>query len=101
MEKGKTRNTYLIGSDTETSNINIVNKILKIFSKKENYKFDELIKYVKDRKGHDFRYAINYQKIRKKLKFKNQTGFQQVLEKTVEFYVKNQNKLDIIFSNKF
>ena len=32
--KGKTRNTYLIGSDTETSNINIVNKILKIFSKK-------------------------------------------------------------------
>lgn len=101
LEKGKSKNTYLIGSDTELNNLNIVRNIIKIFSYKENYNFNDLVKFVEDRKGHDFRYAINSAKIKKKLNFKNQMGFERGLKETVEFYIKNQKRLKSIFSNKF
>ena len=67
--KGKSQETYLIGSTYEKSNIYIANKICMFFNKMTNNKFNhlELISFVKDRKGHDFRYATNYNKIKKNL----------------------------------
>jgi dTDP-glucose 4,6-dehydratase len=101
LEKGETKNTYLIGTETELSNLTIAKKITQTLSTKENYNFYKLVIFVEDRKGHDFRYAINSNKIKKKLKFKNQTKFEDGLRKTIEFYYKNYKKLSQIFSNKF
>ena len=65
LERGKSTNTYLIGSNNEIKNIEIVKKICNLFNKKEKFDYHKLIKYVEDRKGHDFRYSINFSKKKK------------------------------------
>lgn len=99
LEKGKSQETYLIGSTYEKSNIYIAKKICMFFNKMTNNKFNhlELISFVKDRKGHDFRYATNYNKIKKKLNFKNDFSFDNGIRKTINFYNDNYKKIDQIF----
>ena len=68
LNKGKTGNTYNIGSKNNISNLDLIKKIIKIV-KKKNYlnldkKLSHYIDFVKDRKGHDFRYSLNCNKIR-------------------------------------
>ena len=54
FEKGIHGENYRIGSGTEYSNIEIVNKICKIYDKlTDNINSQKLISFVKDRKGHD------------------------------------------------
>lgn len=98
MEKGKNRNTYLIGANKELSNIDLVKRICKLFDKVNNSKNShKLIKFVKDRKGHDFRYAINSSKIIKELQWYPETKLEEGLEKTVRFYYTNFKNLKKIF----
>ena len=49
-----------------------------------------LITYVKDRAGHDLRYAIDSGKIQKELGWKPSLQFEEGLEKTVEWYLSNE-----------
>jgi dTDP-glucose 4,6-dehydratase len=49
-----------------------------------------LIKYVKDRPGHDRRYSISTEKI-KNLGWKPEHDLKSGLEKTVKWYVENEN----------
>ena len=98
MEKGKNRNTYLIGANKELSNIDLVKRICKLFDKINNSKDShKLIKFVKDRKGHDFRYALNSSKIVKELRWYPETKLEEGLEKTVKFYYTNFKNLKKIF----
>ena len=90
---GEIGGSYCVGSDNEFSNIDIVNKICKIFDElTENQDSQSLISFVEDRKGHDFRYAVNSNKI-------HMTGwtcefdFEESLKKTVEWYLNNKNFL--------
>lgn len=99
LEKGKTQNTYLIGSNYELSNIQIINKICDIFSKKNNFNYRKLITFVKDRPGHDLRYSLNSKKISKELNFKNNVNFEKGIKNTIDFYEKNHKKLRNIFKN--
>lgn len=99
LERGKSTNTYLIGSNNEIKNIEIVKKICNLFNKKEKFDYHKLIKYVEDRKGHDFRYSINFSKIKKELNFKNKNSFNEGLIKTVNFYSKNVKNLNKIFKS--
>ena len=57
FNKGKSGESYNIASKNEFSNIQIVNMISDILSKKLK------IKFVNDRAGHDYRYAVSCQKI--------------------------------------
>lgn len=98
LEKGLSKNTYLIGSKNEFNNIQIAKKICKIFKSKFKYDYEKLINFIEDRKGHDFRYAINYQKIKNKLNFKNKKKFNEGLIETINFYLKNKKNLSKIFS---
>ena len=82
LKKGNIGETYLIGSDCEKTNLEIIKSICKILDKKPN----EYISFVEDRPGHDFRYAIDSSKIRKKLKWKSKTNLEQGLKKTVKYY---------------
>jgi dTDP-glucose 4,6-dehydratase len=82
LNKGKTGETYLVGSDCEKTNLETISTIcdiLKIDSSKS-------IEYVEDRPGHDFRYAIDNSKIIKKLKWKPRISFRKGLEKTTKWY---------------
>ena len=82
LTKGKVGETYLVGSDCEKTNLEIITELCKILKKDPN----EYISFVKDRPGHDFRYAIDSSKIRKKLKWKSKINLEQGLKKTVKYY---------------
>ena len=67
FHKGKSGDTYNIGSNNELSNINLVNTICKIFLDKGLHKNPKsLISFVSDRPGHDKRYAIDFKKLKTK-----------------------------------
>lgn len=51
----------------------------------------KLICYVKDRAGHDLRYAIDARKLNKELGWQPSLQFEEGLEKTVDWYLQNQN----------
>lgn len=91
-EKGKINEDYCIGGNSEIKNIDLVNKISKIINKNSIYKhsLDNLISFVKDRPGHDTRYAINFNKITNDLGWEPKTDFDIALEKTINWYLRNQ-----------
>tara|TARA_X000000950_G_scaffold53669_1_gene63757 strand:- start:6939 stop:7961 length:1023 start_codon:yes stop_codon:yes gene_type:complete len=92
--KGKTGESYNVGSNKNLKNLDLVKKILKI-CKSMNIKIGSKTKivFVKDRPGHDFRYALNNKKILKKLKWKSKINFDQGLKQTIKWYLNNKNFL--------
>lgn len=86
LKKGEPGKTYLVGGMTEdVDNIQVANKLLDIFGKKESS-----IKFVKDRKGHDRRYAVDWKNTKDKLGWKPKYSFGKWLVKTVEWYRENE-----------
>jgi dTDP-glucose 4,6-dehydratase len=81
LSKGKAGETYLVGSDSERHNIDVVNYVLGYLGKSKS-----LIEYVKDRPGHDLRYAIDASKIKKELGWKPNGTFEQNLDSTIDWY---------------
>tara|TARA_B110000881_G_C18540499_1_gene498286 strand:+ start:296 stop:1279 length:984 start_codon:yes stop_codon:yes gene_type:complete len=86
IENGGKGESYNISADNEIDNITIVKKILELMNKSE-----DLIEFVEDRPGHDFRYSMNSTKIRTELGWKELVNFDESLEKTVNWYVHNEN----------
>lgn len=85
IEKGKIGETYLIGTDSDRPNIEVVKKIFKILGKS-----DDQMEYVKDRPGHDRRYAIDAAKIKKELGWKPKYDFDEALKLTIDWYRDNE-----------
>jgi dTDP-glucose 4,6-dehydratase len=83
FQKGKTGETYNIGSGNEKTNIVIVNMILRALNKPKS-----LIRFVKDRQGHDFRYSLDCKKI-KELGWNPKYNFEEALKETIRWYVDN------------
>ena len=100
--KGKSGESYNVGSGINFSNIELVKKILKIF-KTRNIKIGDKSKivFVKDRPGHDFRYALNSKKIFKEFKWKTKIDINKGLSGTVEWYFNNKNFLKKISSKNY
>jgi dTDP-glucose 4,6-dehydratase len=96
LRKGKVGEVYNIGGNNEWANINIIKLLLKILNKPES-----LIKYVKDRPGHDRRYAIDASKIEKELDWKPSVTFEIGLEKTIKWYLQNENWWRRIISGEY
>ena len=61
----------------------------------------KLITYVTDRAGHDLRYAIDPAKLMNELDWKPSVTFEQGLEKTVDWYLDNQEWLDNVTSGAY
>ncbi len=78
--------TYLVGTDGDMSNLEVVKKIISLLKKNESW-----IEFVKDRPGHDRRYAIDASKIKKELNWAPAYNFDQALEITVKWYQNNQS----------
>ena len=91
--ESKPGKTYCIGGSSEKSNIELVNiicnKLDMILPNKASYK--ELIKFVKDRPGHDRRYAIDSSLIKRELNWEPSHKFDDALDRTIEWYLKNNN----------
>lgn len=90
LEKGKAGEVYNIGGGNESTNLNLVRKILDKMGKSEH-----LIEFVEDRKGHDRRYAINSNKLQKELGWKQVIPFDQALETTIKWYSKKFKDLSL------
>jgi len=90
--QGKIAQTYNIGGHNEKQNIEVVRSICKILDQKVPKKtaYEELITFVTDRPGHDVRYAIDASKIAKELGWTPQETFETGLEKTVQWYLDNE-----------
>jgi len=86
VEKGKDGQSYNISANNEIDNLTIVKKILELMGKTE-----DLIEFVEDRPGHDFRYSMDSTKIRTELEWNESVKFEEGLEKTVQWYLDNQN----------
>ena len=59
----------------------------------DEFKYSELIRFVKDRPGHDKRYSINSDKITKELNWKSSIQFEDGISKTVTWYLNNQKDI--------
>lgn len=82
IQKGKVGDTYCVGGLTEDiSNLNIVQKIIKILGSNEN-----VIEHVPNRPGHDRKYAIDWSKINKELGWQPQHDFDTWLKTTIDWY---------------
>jgi len=100
--RGKSGESYNVGSGYDLKNIELVKKILKI-CKFMKIKIGEKskIKFVKDRPGHDFRYALNSKKITSQIKWKPKIKFENGLQETIQWYIINKTFLSQISKKKY
>ena len=104
FHKGKSGETYNIGGFNEWKNIDIVNLLCVIMDtklKREKGESAKLITFVKDRAGHDLRYAIDAEKIKNELGWEPSLTFEIGIEKTVDWYLKNEDWLKGVTSGEY
>ena len=85
LHTGQLGEIYNVGTEVETPNIEMARKILDILGKPHS-----LLQHVTDRAGHDRRYALDCSKLRA-LGWRSQHSFDAALERTVRWYVENED----------
>ncbi len=104
FHKAKAGNTYNIGGHNEWKNIDLIHLLCKIMDRKLNRAEGEsakLITYVTDRAGHDLRYAIDSSKLQRELGWQPSLQFEEGLEKTVDWYLANEEWLQNVTSGAY
>ena len=94
LEKGRSGRSYNIGNENERTNLEVVKTVCNILDRlnpRKKGQYADLITFVTDRPGHDARYAIDPSRIRKELGWETTVTFEQNLEKTVQWYLDNQD----------
>lgn len=104
FHKGKIGDTYNIGGFNEWKNIDLIRVIIKEVDKqlgRPEGSSEKLIAFVTDRAGHDLRYAIDATKIREELGWEPSLQFEEGIQRTVAWYLQNQEWLDTITSGDY
>ncbi len=104
FHKGRVADTYNIGGFNEWKNIDLIRVIIRtvdrLLGNPEGHS-DSLITYVTDRAGHDLRYAIDSRKLQCELGWEPSLQFEEGIEKTVKWYLDNQEWMDYITSGEY
>lgn len=104
FHKGRVADTYNIGGFNEWKNIDLIRVIIRtvdrLLGNPEGHS-DSLITYVTDRAGHDLRYAIDSRKLQRELGWEPSLQFEEGIEKTVKWYLDNQEWMDYITSGEY
>lgn len=104
FHKGKLGQSYNVGGFNEWKNIDLVHLLCGIMDKKLGRAEGEsakLITYVTDRPGHDLRYAIDATKLNKELGWSPSLQFAEGLEKTVDWYLQNEEWVKHVTSGDY
>ena len=104
FHEGKVGETYNIGGFNEWKNIDIIKVLIRTVDKalgRPEGADDDLITYVTDRAGHDLRYAIDSSKLQKELGWEPSLQFEEGIEKTVRWYLDNQEWMDRVTSGDY
>jgi dTDP-glucose 4,6-dehydratase len=95
LERGAPGRTYAVGGDAERSNLQLVRALCDVLDRArpaaDGRSHAERIVMVEDRPGHDRRYAIDAGRIRQDLGWAAQVEFDEGLERTVRWYLDNEN----------
>ena len=104
FHNGKVAETYNIGGFNEWKNIDLIKVIIKTVDRllgNPEGQSEKLITYVTDRLGHDLRYAIDSRKLQSELGWEPSLQFEEGIERTVRWYLDNQNWMDNITSGDY
>lgn len=115
LRQGKIGEIYNIGGFNEEQNIDIVKTVISIIARimKEEPQYqallkcpidninNDLISFITDRPGHDMRYAIDPTKIAVELGWYPETPFNVGIEKTIRWYLNNQQWVDNVASGDY
>lgn len=96
--------TYNIGGFNEWKNIDLIRVMIKVVDRllgRPEGESLKLITYVADRAGHDMRYAIDSTKLKTELGWEPSLQFEEGIEKTVKWYLDNQQWLDNVTSGEY
>lgn len=101
---GRNAETYNIGGFNEWKNIDLIKVMIatadRILGNPAGHS-DKLITYVTDRAGHDLRYAIDSTKLHQELGWQPSLQFEEGIEKTIRWYLENQQWMDNITSGAY
>ncbi len=104
FHEGRVAETYNIGGFNEWKNIDLIKVMIKtvdrLLGNPEGNSLG-LITYVTDRPGHDARYAIDSTKLKKELGWEPSLQFEEGIEKTVRWYLENQDWMDHVTSGDY
>ena len=104
FHKGRIAETYNIGGFNEWKNIDLIKVIVRTVDRllgNPEGESEKLITYVTDRAGHDLRYAIDSRKLKNELGWEPSLQFEEGIEKTVRWYLDNQEWMDHITSGEY
>ena len=104
FHKGRIAETYNIGGFNEWKNIDLIKVIVRTVDRllgNPEGESEKLITYVTDRAGHDLRYAIDSRKLKNELGWEPSLQFEEGIEKTVRWYLENQEWMDHITSGEY
>ena len=104
FHKAESGMTYNIGGHNEWKNIDLIHLLCEIMDRKlgrEEGTSEKLLTFVTDRAGHDLRYAIDSSKLQDDLGWKPSLQFEEGLEKTVEWYLVNEEWLNDVTSGNY
>ena len=95
FEEGEPGRTYNVGGNNEKQNLEVVNTVCTILDRlcprADGQPYATQITYVADRPGHDKRYAIDATRIKDELGWEPAETFETGIEKTVAWYLDNQD----------
>ena len=104
FHQAKAGSTYNIGGHNEWKNIDLIRLLCRIMDQKlgrDAGSSEQLITFVTDRAGHDLRYAIDATKLKNELGWEPSLQFEEGLEKTVDWYLANENWLNEVTSGHY